>query len=158
MKEYSELDALDIAILDRLQRDSSISNVELGRQVGLSSPAIHTRIRRLVELGYIQRYTALLDRERLGFDMLCFIQVSLQIHQTEEVESFRRSVAEMPEVLECHHLTGEFDYLLKVAVQNRKALQKFLMDRLTPIRCIARIQTSVVLTEIKSTTLLPIDD
>ena len=156
MKQYSELDDLDIAILDHLQKDSSISNVELGRQVQLSPPAIHTRIRRLEELGYIRQYTALLDRERLGFDMLCFIQVSLQIHKTGEVDSFRRSVAEMPEVLECHHLTGDFDYLLKVAVQNRKALQQFLMDRLTPIPCVARIQTSLALTEIKSTTILPI--
>jgi DNA-binding Lrp family transcriptional regulator len=108
-------------------------------------------------LGYIREYVALLDRDKLGYDMLCFITVSLRMHQPEVVQQFRALVSEMPEVLECYHVTGDYDYILKVAVQNRLDLQRFLMDRLTPISGIERIYTRVVLTEIKATTALPLE-
>lgn len=158
MTNYIQLDEVDIALLDELQQDSSLSNVELARRVNLAAPTVHARIRRLIDLGYIQRYVALLDRERMGFDMLCFIQVSLQVHQSEEVNIFREAVAQMPEVLECYHVTGGTDYLLKVVIRHQKDLQRFLMERITPIRGIARIQTSLALTEIKATTVLPLKD
>lgn len=159
MKEYSqhmlgELDALDRAILGELQKNGRMSHVDLSRLVNLSPPAIHTRIKRLEQQGYIDRYAALLNRASVGYDMLCFISVSLQVHQPDHVENFRQCVAAMSEVLECYHLTGEYDYLLKVVVQNQKNLQQFLMDKLTPIPGIARIHTSLVLTEVKSTTVL----
>lgn len=159
MKEYSQednLDEIDIVILRELQADSSISNVELARRVQLSPPATHTRVKRLEQLGVIRQYTALLDNEKLGYDMICFITVSLQIHQPEEVSQFRDLVLEMPEVQECYHLTGDFDYILKVAMRHRQDLQRFLMDRLTPIPSVARIHTRLVLTEIKNTTALPL--
>jgi Lrp/AsnC family transcriptional regulator, leucine-responsive regulatory protein len=159
MKEYSqekELDTLDRVILRELQADSSMSNVELAQRVNLSPPAIHARIKRLEQMGYIRQYVALLDRERVGYDMLCFIHVGLQMHQLEQVDNFRTVVAQMSEVLECHFVTGEYDYLLKVAIRNREDLQNFLIERLTPIPGIARIHTSLVLTEIKSTTALPL--
>lgn len=156
MRDYSQLDDLDKEILNRLQHDSSISNVELANQVQLSPPTIHSRIKRLEQLGFIKGYVALLDSEKLDFDLMCFIQISLQVHQTEDVANFRKTVAKMPEVLECHHVLGEFDYLLKVLVRNRKDLQHFLMDNLTPIKSIARIHTILALTEIKSTTVIPI--
>ncbi len=158
MKQYSvELDEQDITILRELQNDSSISNVELARRVSLSPPATHSRVRRLRELGYIQAYVALLDRDQLGYDMLCFITVSLQMHKPDEVQRFHDTVLEMPEVLECYHVTGDSDYILKVVVRNRLHLQRFLMDRLTPNPCIARIHTRLVLNEIKATTMLPLD-
>jgi DNA-binding Lrp family transcriptional regulator len=81
----------------------------------------------------------------------------LQQHQLEFVEQFRAAVQQMPEVMECHFLTGEFDYLLKVVVRNRKDLERFLMDVLTPLPGIARISTSVVLTEIKHTMIVSLD-
>lgn len=137
-----------------LQKNGRISHVELSRIVNLSPPAIHTRIKRLEQQGYIDRYAALVNRELVGYEMLCFISVSLQVHQLDQVENFRRRVTEMPEVLECYHLTGEYDYLLKVAVYNQKSLQQFLMDKLTPIPGIGRIHTSLVLTEIKHSTVL----
>ncbi len=157
MKYYSQLDNTDRAILSELQQDSSISNVELARRVSLSPPAVHSRIKRLEELGFISRYVALLDKEKMGFDLLCFVQVSLQVHQPELVKNFREQVAQMPEVLEGYHLTGSVDYLLKVVICNKADLQRFLMERLTPIPGIARIQTSIALQEIKSETALPIE-
>ena len=151
-----ELDAVDIAILQELQIDGRLSNVELARRINLSPPATHTRLKRLEEQGYIRRFVALLDQEKVGFDMTCFISVSLQLHQVEELEGFRAIINDIPEVLECFHVTGEFDYLLKVIIRNRQDLQYFVVNKLTPIPGVARIHTSLVLTEVKSTTALPI--
>lgn len=149
-------DDLDRAILQILQNDGRISNVDLANRVSLSPPAIHARLKRLEQRGYIRHYVALLDREKVGYDMLCFIEVSLQLHQPEQVENFRQVIQQMPEVLECHHVTGEYDYLLKVVVRNRKDLERFVVNRLTPIPGLARIHTSLVLSEVKSTTALPV--
>ena len=159
MIEYSQeggLDEIDIAILQELQKDARISNVELARRINLSPPATHARVKRLDEHGYIRQYAALLDHERMGYDMMCFISVSLQLHQLEELETFRVIINDMPEVLECYHVTGEFDYLLKVIIHNRQDLQRLVVKKLTPIPGVARIYTSLVLTEVKSTTALPL--
>ena len=150
------LDSIDITILRELQKDGRISNVDLAQRINLSPPATHARLKRLDEQGYIRSYVALLDHEKLGFDMMCFISVSLQLHQPEELEGFREIINEIPEVLECHHVTGEFDYLLKVIIQNRQDLQRFVVNQLTPIPGVARIYTSLVLSEAKSTTALPL--
>ena len=151
------LDDVDVAIVRLLQADGRTSNAEIARRIGLSAPATHARVKRLEESGVIRGYTAVLDRETAGFDMVCFINVSLQLHQFEAVERFKELVQEMPEVLECHHITGEFDYLLKAVFRNRGELQQFVVNRLTPIPGMAQINTSVVLIEIKANTPLPID-
>lgn len=159
MIQYSQdetLDTLDTAILEQLQIDGRMSNAELARRINLSPPATHARVRQLEKRGYIHQYTALLDREKTGFDMLCFVQMSLQLHQQENIDRVRTAINQMPEVLECYHLTGDYDYLLKVVIRNRKDLERFLMDRLTPIPGVARLHTSLVLTEVKSTTAIPV--
>ena len=150
------LDELDVSILRILQEDGRISNADLAQQVSLSPPATHARVRRLVDQGYIRSYVALLDKEKLGYDMTCFISVSLQLHQLEGLEEFRARVRDFPEVLECHHVTGDFDFLLKVVVRNRKDLERFVIQELTPVPGVARINTSLVLSEAKSTTALPL--
>lgn len=155
-KEINSLDDIDRTILHLVQNNGRISNADLARHTNLSPPAIHARLRRLETEGIIRSYAAVLDRETLGYDMLCFISVTIQIHQPEAVDNFRQAILSMPEVMECHHVTGEFDYLLKVAVPNRQALERFVMAKLTPIAGIARIHTSLVLSEIKSTTAIPI--
>jgi DNA-binding Lrp family transcriptional regulator len=148
----TELSDLDRAILRELQADGHLSNADLARRINLSPPATHARVKRLEQLGYIRQYTALVDREKLGYDLLCFVQVTIQLHQPEQVQSFPEHIRQLPEVLECHHVTGDYDYLLKIIVRNRKDLEHFLMERLTPIPGVARIQTNVVLDEIKSIT------
>lgn len=152
----ASLDETDARILEILQREGRISNRELATRVNLSPPAALMRVRRLEAMGIITGYVALLGREQLGYDMVCFISVTLQMHQIEQVERFRRAVSAMPQVLECHHVTGDYDYLLKVVVRNRQDLERFVMAQLTPIQGIARIHTSLVLNEIKHTTRLPI--
>lgn len=150
-----EVDDLDRKILAELQVNCRISNADLARRVHLSPPAVHARVRRLEEVGLLDRFVAILDRERAGFDMLCFVHVGLQLHQADQVSRVRATFVEMPEVLECFHVTGEFDYLLKVVVRNRKDLERF-MAQLTPIPGVARLTTSLVLTDVKSVTALPI--
>ena len=150
------LDELDQRILDELQSDARVANAELARRLNLSPPAVHARVKRLEEQGIIRGYAALLDRERLGFDMLCFIQISLQLHQVEQVSHFRATIQQIPEVLECHHVTGEYDYLLKIVVRNRQELERLIMEKLTPIPGVARIHTSLVFSEIKASTALPL--
>jgi Lrp/AsnC family leucine-responsive transcriptional regulator len=155
--ENDRLDKLDRLILGELQANGRISNAELANRIKLSPPATHTRLKRLEQRGYIRQYAALLDRERIGYDMLCFVHISLQLHQPEQVESIRVAINQMPEVIECYHVTGESDYLLKVVVRNRKDLERFIVQQLTPIQGIARIYTSLVLNEVKATTMLPLE-
>ena len=150
------MDELDRAILQVLQTNSRVSNAELARKVHLSPPAVHARVKRLEQEGLISRYVAILDREKTGYDMLCFVHIGLQLHQHDQVGGVRATISAMPEVLECFHLTGEYDYLLKVVVRNRKDLERFINQKLTPMPGMARIHTSVVLTEVKSVTELPL--
>jgi Lrp/AsnC family transcriptional regulator, leucine-responsive regulatory protein len=151
------LDDLDKSILRVLQEEGRLSNVELARKISLSPPATHKRLKWLKQEGYIQKYSAILDREKAGYDLLCFIHIGLQMPQATLVEKFREATREMPEVLECHHVTGEYDYILKVVLKNRKDLEHFVMEKITPIPGVARIYTSLVLVEVKSTTALALE-
>ena len=149
------MDETDKTILQILQSHGRISNADLGRQINLSSPAIHARIKRLEEAGFIYKYTALLDREKLGYSLICFINVQLTSHHFEQMTHFEKYVSELPEVLECYHLTGDYDFLLKVVLRDRKDLEQFVIKRLSSVRELSRINTSLVISEIKTTTELP---
>lgn len=147
-----QLDKKDRLLLRYLQEDARITNAELARRVDLSPPGLQKRLRRLEESGIVDRYVTLLNREAVGYDMLCFVQVTLRRHEPNAISHFRQVVQDMPEVLECFHVTGEFDYLLKVAVHNRKHLEHFLMETLTPVPGMDTIRTSLVLSDIKVST------
>ena len=142
-------DELDRLILEELQKDARISNAELARRVQLSPPATLARIRRLEESGLIKGYTTNIDRKMAGYDLLCFVSVSLQVHDTDQLYAFRGAIREIPRVLECHHVTGDYDYLLKVVARDTADLEDFLVNQLTPAPGVARIHTSVVLSETK---------
>ena len=150
------LDDLDREIVRQLQVDGRMSNLDLSRAVGLSPAATHARVRRLEESGVITGYAARVDAELAGFDLLCLITIGIELHQQDAVTRIRNALVAMPEVLECHHLTGQYDYLLKVVLADRRALERFVVEKLTPLPGIARIQTSVVLAVVKSTPALPI--
>ncbi len=152
----TDLDQLDWRLLEELQKDGRVSNAELARRLNLSPPATHARVRKLEETGVIRQYVALLDRDRLGLDLLCFIHIRMHVHELNALESFQEHVLSLPEVLECHHLTGQYDYVLKVALSNRRELQDFVRYKLVPLRGVAQITTSVLLEEVKATTSLPL--
>ena len=156
--ESPRLDATDRRLIALLQQSGRATHRELARQVDLSPPGLQKRLRRLEDNGVIQGYAALIDREAVGLDLLCFVQVTLVHHEPEMIRNFRDHINEIPEVLECHHLTGEFDYLMKVVVKSHKYLERFLFEKLTPISGVDKIRTSIVLREIKESSALPIDD
>lgn len=151
-----ELDEIDKLILKTIQTNANLSNVELARKVNLSPPATHGRIKRLESEGYIHNYVTILDREKLGFDLLCFISVKTSIHQTEQLEAFEKAIVSMPEVLECHHITGEYDFLLKVVLKDSKDLKNFIGNKLSSHGSISGIQTNLSYEEVKSSTALPL--
>lgn len=150
------LDGVDLRLLGLLQSDARMSSAELGREVALSAPGVQKRLRKLEERGVIERYATIIQREAIGLDLLCIVQVSLAHHEPRTVEGFRDAMRAMPEVLECHYLTGEFDYLLKVVVANHQHLEQFLFEKLTRSKGVDKIRTSIVLNEIKHSTSLPL--
>lgn len=156
-EQLQQLDDIDRQILYLLQDNSRIASAELARRVNLSAPGLQKRLKKLEESGIIEGYVTLVNREAIGLDLLCFAQITLAHHQPECVGQFCDRVKELPEVLECHHLTGEFDYLLKVVVSNRQHLERFLFDKITRIPGVDKIRTSIVLNEIKASTSLPLD-
>lgn len=155
MKVSKILDSVDRHILDILQKGNQISNTELAKLVNLSPPAVHGRIKRLVKENFISRQVAILNPEKLGYDLMCFIFINTTIHQEEELSVLESALANMPEIMECHCLTGEYDYLLKVVRRDRKELEGFIrkLNRLG----ITKIQTSLALREIKSSAILPLE-
>ena len=156
MDKPPKLDQVDFQILDILQKEGRISNAELARRIARSQPATHARLKRLEQSGLIRSYMALLDREMLGFEILCFVHVTLEKHQPDQVKNFHASVAQMPEVTECYHVTGDYDYLLKVVMRHRREMEEFLVDKLSRVSGVGRVHTSVVLREVKETYALPI--
>ena len=152
----SELDSLDRQLLAHLQQDGRLSTAELARRLELSGPGLQKRMRKLEEQGVIRGYATVIDREAVGLDLLCFIHVTLAHHRPNSVKRFPEKIKNMPEVLECHFLTGEFDYLLKVVVTNHDHLEKFLFGKLMKAGGIDRTRTSIVVKEVKSSTALPL--
>ncbi|MFJ5769243.1 Lrp/AsnC family transcriptional regulator [Psychrobacillus sp. NPDC093180] len=150
------LDEVDFHILDILQNEGQISNAEIAKRVNLSPPATHARIKRLEKEGYIDRHVVILNQEKLGYDLLSFIFMSTNIHQHEKLKALEEALESIPEVLECHCITGEYDYLLKVANKDRRELENFIRKLNT--LGISRIQTSLALREIKYSTVLPIQE
>jgi len=150
------LDNVDLQILAILHREVQISNAELARRVNLSPPATHTRVKRLENEGYIDQQVAILNQEKLGFDLLCYIFMSTNIHQEKEIEELENSLKTMSEILECHCLTGAYDYLLKVVIRDRQDLNQFIR-KLNKLG-VSRIQTNLSLREIKYSTVLPIEE
>lgn len=147
-------DELDRAILEELQINGRISVADLARKIFLSQPAVHNRIKRLERAGVIEQYVALLNHEIIGYDLMCFIQISVQPHTSEHINKVEAVIIEMPEVLECYRLTGDYHLLVKVVVHNSKALDGFVAEKLTVLEGIDRIQSSVVMKVLKAETAL----
>jgi DNA-binding Lrp family transcriptional regulator len=151
-----ELDRTDRAILGFLQRNGRASNLELAAAANLSPPQCHRRHRRLEEQGYIERYETRLRAPRLGFNVVAFIHVAMEKGHIRDLPKFKDLITEMPEVLECYSVTGDFDYVIKVVARDLKALSQFLMDKLMLLPGVTGIRSSVCLDEIKCTSALPL--
>ena len=153
---HFELDAADRRILERLQADARTSNAELSAIAHLSAPQCFRRVKRLEEAGVIERYVALLARARLGFAVLAFVSVTLGGGRKQDIEKFRMVIADIPEILECHVVTGEADFLLKVVAEDLQNFSRFLLERLAASFDSVTTRSEVSLDQIKSTTALPV--
>lgn len=153
-----ELDRIDRRILATLQQQGRISNQELAAIVHLSPAQCHRRHRRLERLGYIQNYQARLNPDRVGLGVMAFVNLTMEPGQFKEVENFRQVIGRLPEVLECHAVTGDFDYVCKVVARDLKALSGFLLGTLAQLPGVTGVRSTICLEELKSTTALPVDD
>lgn len=147
MKDF---DRLDLKILDILAKDGRISNAQLAQQVGLSASPCWQRVRRLEEEGVIAGYRAILDQAKLGAPEIVMIEVILERHDDEVLESFGQEMQRMPEVLEVLLTTGEYDYLLKVAVDGTRGYEEFLRKKLYRVPGIRHSRSSFVLRSLKN--------
>lgn len=152
-----KLDSIDLKILKELQADGSLANVELAKRVHLSASSCLNRVRALEAGGVIDRYVALANPGALGLDLNVFINISLRTQNKEALAAFEQRISEHDEVMECYLMTGDSDYLIRVAVANIAALERFILEQLTPIPGIEKIRSSFALKQVRYKTALPLD-
>lgn len=150
------IDGIDLKILTILRQDGRASNAEIARQIGMAPSAILERIRKLEARGIITGYEAKINPDAIGLSLLSFIR----IRADEAVDSMAvgEALAKFPEVQEVHYTAGEDGYLIKVRTKNAEHLGKFLRDRIGTIREITSTMSTVVLTTVKETSVLPVND
>lgn len=141
------MDSIDLKIINVLKENSRVTTSEISKRVSLSIPAVAERIRKMEEANIIEEYTIKVNRHKINQKLLAFIFVN--IDKTEDIEGFRNSVIKFDSVLECHHVAGEYDYLLKVLLEDTKALECFLSDKLKKIKGVIKSNTIIVLSSLK---------
>jgi DNA-binding Lrp family transcriptional regulator len=147
-----KLDRIDRRILSDLQRDGRMTNVELAKRAGISAPPCLRRVRALEEAGYIKGYHADLDSKSLGYNVTIFASVGLSSQAEADLETFESTVAQWPEVRECHMLAGETDFLLKIVAADWDAYQHFVTTRLTAAKNVSHVKSAL---SIRSSKLEP---
>ncbi len=150
------LDKVDAAILSALQENALTTHQQLGEKIHLSTSQISRRIQRLQSNGVIRKYVTLLDAGKLGLGVRSFTYVSLSRHGGNEGASFERDVAGIPQVLACHSIAGDADYLLEIVALNLQELSESVFKKLTRLSGVHNIRSSIVLETVKSTTALPV--
>ncbi|MFO1468315.1 MAG: Lrp/AsnC family transcriptional regulator [Steroidobacteraceae bacterium] len=150
------IDKLDLRILDILQREGTLSAAEVAARVRISTTTCWRRIQQLEAAGIIKSRVALLDRAKLGLDVTIFAHVKLATTSRDAIAQFEAAIRDRSEVLDCHTLTGEWDFLLKIVARNIKAFEAFYLDYLSRIPCVQAVNSAVAVTAIKESTLLPL--
>ena len=151
-----QLDNTDLRILDELQRDGSLSNVELARRVHLSPSPCLARVKAMESARVIDRYVAIANAAALGLGLSVFISISLRSQSRETLGEFEKRIVEHDEVMECYLMTGDSDYLIRIAVADIATLEKFILEQLAPIPGIEKIRSSFALKQVRYKTALPL--
>ncbi len=151
-----KLDPTDLSLLQYLQEDSKQTNKQLSSRLNLSVTAVYERIKKLERNGVIKKYVALVEKKHLNFGFMVFCHVKLAQHTETNISDFEAGVSQLDEVLECYHVSGEFDYLLKVMVKDMDAFRLFMTSKLTSLRHIGSTQSSFTINEVKNTTALKV--
>ncbi len=151
-----ELDSVDLRILQELQRNSKITNAELAQRVHLSPSPCLTRVKRMESGGLIQNYVALLNSLQLGLHLNVFIFISLKAQSRKLLQDFEDRICTHDEVMECYLMTGDADYLIRVAMPDVGALERFIVDNLSPMPEVEKIRSSFALKQVRYKTALPL--
>ncbi|WP_235827317.1 Lrp/AsnC family transcriptional regulator [Pseudomonas abyssi] len=152
-----QLDNLDRRILDALQRNARLSNVQLAEEVGLSPSPCLRRVRLLEEAGVIRGYHAELDRSKSGLGLTVFVGVKVERHHDASANAFRAAVIDLPEVISCHVVSGESDFLLQVVLPDLASYEDFLFSTLLKLPGVSDIRSNFAISTVKSQTALPLD-
>lgn len=151
-----KFDDIDVRLLGLLQLDSKKTTKEYAHELNLSVTAVYERIKRLEKTGCITKYVALVDKKKVNKSFVVLCHVKLVQHTKEFVTQFEREVLRLKEVVECYHISGDYDYILKIHVSDMEAYRDFMVAKLTAINHIGSTQSSFVITEVKHTTAIPI--
>ncbi|HZT48122.1 MAG TPA: Lrp/AsnC family transcriptional regulator [Hyphomicrobiaceae bacterium] len=152
-----DLDAIDCRIIAALQADGRLSNVDLADQVGLSPSPCLRRVKRLERDGYIEAYRAALQRTRVGLGLTVFVGVKIESHANDRAVAFEECVLGMPEIVACHMVSGEADYLLEVVVPDLERYQQFLVARLLSLPIVKEVRSNIAIRTLKAGAPLPLD-
>ena len=150
------LDTTDRTILDLLQREPGINASGIGERIGLSQSACWRRIQRLREQGVFNDHPVILDREKVGLTTMVFAHVKLTSHGRSNLSAFAEAVRSYPEVMDCYVLLGQVDFLLRIVAEDIKAYEQFFFEKLSQLPGIQEVTSSIVLSDIKHTTALPV--
>jgi len=153
----TKIDKTDLSILKILQKNGKITNVQLSHEIGLSPAPTLERVRKLENNGVIESYHALVNESKLGLSIKTFILLTLTHHKKDDIKSFIEEIDRIEEVVECYHVTGQGDFLLKVISKDIAAYERLILDKLTSFDGLGHIQSFMVLSCIKDTKLLPMD-
>jgi Lrp/AsnC family leucine-responsive transcriptional regulator len=152
-----ELNKTDFQILKILQENGRITNLQLSTEIGLSPAPTLERVRKLENAGYIKSYHALVDEELLGLGIKTFIQIQLDFHKNNTIQTFVDEVRQIKEITECHHVTGQCDFLLKVYVKDIKAYERLIMDKISKISVVKTFQTMMIMSTSKKEPSVPLE-
>jgi len=152
----ADLDRGDARILDLIQEHGDLSAAEIAERLGMTASTCWRRVSRLEELGVIRKRVALLDREKVGLNVLVFSHVKLAGHGRDALLKFEQAVRQHPEILECYTLMGETDFLLRIVCRDIKAYEAFFLDHLSRFPGVQSVHSSIALSVIKETTSLPL--
>lgn len=149
-------DVIDQKLIQFLQEDSKQTNKELSNKLNLSVTAVYERIKKLENQGVIEKYVALISKEKINKSFVAFCHIKLVQHSQEYVVKFEEEVTKLQEVLACYHISGDYDYLLKVLVKDMEAFREFMVNRLTKINHIGSTHSMFMINQVKHTTAINI--
>jgi Lrp/AsnC family leucine-responsive transcriptional regulator len=147
-----KLDEFDISILNVIQKDCRISNKKLGEEIGLTETPVQIRIQNMHKAGYIKRFSAILDVNKLGFELIAYVHVKLQDHSENKLNNYIAEAMKMTEVMEFYHVSGSIDFIMKVAVKNMKEWKNIFNNKLVKMPGIPHYETSFVVNEVRCET------
>ncbi|MBV8493090.1 MAG: Lrp/AsnC family transcriptional regulator [Alphaproteobacteria bacterium] len=151
------LDAIDRRIIAALQADGRLTNADLAQHVGLSASPCLRRVNRLERDGYIEGYRAMLRRDQIGLDLTVFVGVKIDSHADDRATAFEEAIVALPEVVACHMVSGEPDYLLEVVVPDLEHYRRFLLERLLELPIVREVRSNIALQSLKAAAILPLD-